>query len=279
MEALAVERFDWAEAAVACPPGHKVVTISPAYNEAENVGAVLEAMPKRRRRLPRRARSWSTTIPTTAPPRRLVWPARSRRALPIRRGGGLALRVGYDIALRLGADIVVSLDADGQHLPEELPALIEPIVDDVADHVNGSRILGDFERGSLPPPHSACTSSRARHDPDRSARHRHLQRISGHARRDPAQAHPGAGPVLDLGGHDRGAASACSRRRGPGDLPHQARWRIQEAEDVPLRMALLQSDRQDLAAVGLAQVTRDSGLGWRAISRPAIAPGIVMPTT
>ena len=59
----------------------------------------------------------------------------------------MALRVGYDIALQLGADIVVTLDADGQHLPEEIPMLIEPIVEDRADHVNGSRMLGDFERG------------------------------------------------------------------------------------------------------------------------------------
>ena len=48
--------------------------------------------------------------------------------LPIRRGGGLALRVGYEIALQLDADIVVTLDADGQHLPEELPMVIRPIV-------------------------------------------------------------------------------------------------------------------------------------------------------
>jgi glycosyltransferase involved in cell wall biosynthesis len=67
--------------------------------------------------------------------------------LPIRRGGGMALRVGYEIALQLGADIVVSLDADGQHLPEEIPVLIAPIIEDRADHVNGSRMLGDFERG------------------------------------------------------------------------------------------------------------------------------------
>ena len=67
--------------------------------------------------------------------------------LPIRRGGGLALRVGYDIALKLGADIVVTLDADGQHLPEEIPILVAPIIEDRADHVNGSRMLGDYEGG------------------------------------------------------------------------------------------------------------------------------------
>ena len=38
---------------------------------------------------------------------------------------------------------------DGQHLPEELPALLKPIIADEADHVNGSRMLGDYERGPL----------------------------------------------------------------------------------------------------------------------------------
>jgi hypothetical protein len=70
-------------------------------------------------------------------------------SLPIRRGGGLALRVGYDIALKLGADIVVTIDADGQHQPEELPTVVRPIIAGEADHVNGSRMLGDFERESV----------------------------------------------------------------------------------------------------------------------------------
>src|SRR3972149_2724843 len=34
-------------------------------------------------------------------------------------------------------------------LPGELPALVKPIVAGEADHVNGSRMLGDYERGPL----------------------------------------------------------------------------------------------------------------------------------
>src|SRR5262249_45056575 len=71
--------------------------------------------------------------------------------LPIRRGGGLALRVGYEIALQLGAEIVVTMDADGQHQAEELPVLVGPILDGEADYVNGSRILGEFEREGIIP--------------------------------------------------------------------------------------------------------------------------------
>ena len=60
---------------------------------------------------------------------------------------------------KLDADIVVTLDADGQHLPEEIPILVEPIIEDRADHVNGSRMLGDYEGGHSVRSTWACTSS------------------------------------------------------------------------------------------------------------------------
>ncbi|MEO8476832.1 MAG: glycosyltransferase family 2 protein [Actinomycetota bacterium] len=146
VEALAVERFDWEEAGRRIPDGPKVVAISPAYNEAENLGPVLDAMPKEI--------DGYHVIPIVVDDHSDDGTPDAARAagafvatLPIRRGGGMALRVGYDVALKLGADIVVTLDADGQHLPEEIPLLIAPIVEGRADHVNGSRMLGDFERG------------------------------------------------------------------------------------------------------------------------------------
>jgi hypothetical protein len=146
VESLAQREFDWERAARVVSPGKKIVTISPAYNEAENVGAVIHAMPEQiegYRVVPIVVDDHSEDATGDA--------ARAAGALvarlPIRRGGGLALRVGYDIALTLGADIVVTLDADGQHQPEELPILVKPIIEDQADHVNGSRMLGDYERG------------------------------------------------------------------------------------------------------------------------------------
>jgi hypothetical protein len=147
VEALAVERFDW-QGAAALPEGKRIVTISPAYDEAENVGAVIHAMPEDVDGY----RVISVVVDDcsddgTGKAARAAGAFVAR--LPIRRGGGLAIRVGYEIALRLDADIVVTLDSDGQHLPEELPILIKPIVEDVADHVNGSRILGEPDHGSL----------------------------------------------------------------------------------------------------------------------------------
>jgi hypothetical protein len=146
VEALGQNTFDW-ERAEDLPPGPRIVVISPAFNEAGNLGAVIHAMPEEI--------EGYTVVPIvvddcsddgTSEAAREAGALVAR--LPIRRGGGLALRVGYDVALKLGADIVVSIDADGQHQPEELPTLVKPILEGQADHVNGSRMLGDFERGS-----------------------------------------------------------------------------------------------------------------------------------
>ena len=68
---------------------------------------------------------------------------------PINRGGGSALRAGYQIAIENRVPIVVTLDADGQHDPSEIGKLVEPILNDEADFVNGSRILGSYEKESV----------------------------------------------------------------------------------------------------------------------------------
>lgn len=59
----------------------------------------------------------------------------------INRGVGGATRTGIKAALFAGADIIVILDADGQHLPEDIPALVAPIKKNKADVVIGSRFL------------------------------------------------------------------------------------------------------------------------------------------
>ncbi len=48
-------------------------------------------------------------------------------------------------------DIIVFLDADHSDYPEEMNMLIQPILDDKADLVIGSRALGNKERGSMTP--------------------------------------------------------------------------------------------------------------------------------
>jgi len=61
-------------------------------------------------------------------------------------GKGYALRSGFEYALSREYDVVVTLDADGQHNPDEIPLLMEPIVKGKADLVIGSRYLNGSKK-------------------------------------------------------------------------------------------------------------------------------------
>ncbi len=65
------------------------------------------------------------------------------------RGYGAACQAGIG-ALR-AADIVVFLDGDRSDYPGEMVALVNPIAEDRADFVIGSRVTGKHARGSLTP--------------------------------------------------------------------------------------------------------------------------------
>lgn len=61
--------------------------------------------------------------------------------LPVNLGIGGAMQTGYKYAWRNGYDIAVQLDGDGQHPAQELMAILQPIMDNRADVVIGSRFL------------------------------------------------------------------------------------------------------------------------------------------
>jgi glycosyltransferase involved in cell wall biosynthesis len=63
----------------------------------------------------------------------------------VNRGQSDALVTGYTLAMERKAKIVVTMDADGQHRPEELALLVEPILAGEADYVQGSRYLGEYD--------------------------------------------------------------------------------------------------------------------------------------
>jgi len=66
----------------------------------------------------------------------------------VNRGQGAAFRVGYAILHRVGCEFAVTMDADNQHRPEDLPAMISPLLNGKADFVIGSRRLGSADAGS-----------------------------------------------------------------------------------------------------------------------------------
>ena len=121
--------------------------VVPAFNEADNLPAVLGQMPYEVAGLPvlpiviadgctdateATARNFGATV--------------IRRDL--RRGSGAAIRLGFEAALQAGAKVAVTIDADGQHDPKEMERLVQPLLAGQADMVQGSRVLGTFEEES-----------------------------------------------------------------------------------------------------------------------------------
>jgi hypothetical protein len=143
LEGLAWEEFR--QAGLAERFRGRVAILVPAYNEAENVGYVLD-------RMPAEVCGVETAV--------LVVDDGSRDGTGdvaaehgavvarhvINRGGGAALRTGYRLMVESGAEVVVTLDADGQHLPSEMERLVKPVLDGEVDVAHGSRVLGHADR-------------------------------------------------------------------------------------------------------------------------------------
>jgi glycosyltransferase involved in cell wall biosynthesis len=69
---------------------------------------------------------------------------------PINLGQGAALQSGVAYALQQGADIIIHQDADGQHNPDDIASLLEPILKDETDIVLGSRFMRKEDWEAVP---------------------------------------------------------------------------------------------------------------------------------
>jgi glycosyltransferase involved in cell wall biosynthesis len=65
-------------------------------------------------------------------------------------GYGASMKSLFVRAHELNADVFVTLDADGQHEPNEIPFVIKPIVEGVADIVIGSRFVDKNGTAEMP---------------------------------------------------------------------------------------------------------------------------------
>ncbi len=126
----------------------RCVVVIPAFNEENGVGQVIQEIPK--------DLVQEIIVVNNASTDNTEKNAKQNGAIVLREptpGYGRACLKGIDY-LRKSAtqpDIVIFLDADHSDYPEEMSALIQPILDDLADLVIGSRALGNKEQGSMTP--------------------------------------------------------------------------------------------------------------------------------
>ena len=139
LEGLAWEEFR--QAGLAERFRGKIAILVPAYNEAENIGLVLDQMPAEVCGM-----ATETLVVDDGSRDGTGDVAAQHGAVVARhvtnRGGGAALRTGYRLMVESGAEVVVTLDADGQHLPAEMERLVKPVLDGEVDMAHGSRVLG-----------------------------------------------------------------------------------------------------------------------------------------
>lgn len=146
----ALEGLAWEEFRQAGMPARfkgKIAILIPAYNEAENIGVVLDQMPKEVCGVA------TEVLVVDDGSRDGTGDVAAEHGAPVarhvtNRGGGAALRTGYRLMVESGALIVVTLDADGQHLPSEMPRLVEPVLSGEVDVAHGSRVLGHADRNT-----------------------------------------------------------------------------------------------------------------------------------
>lgn len=112
--------------------------IIPAYNEANNLPHVFEAIARARLEAQIVVIDDGSTDATAATA--LALGARVIRH-PFNLGYGAAIQTGYMHALANGAELLVQMDADGQHEPSQIPLMLEPIRSGECDLVIASRFL------------------------------------------------------------------------------------------------------------------------------------------
>lgn len=132
---------------LAGPPleAKNIIVCIPAYNEANQIGDIVK-----------RAKKFSSEV--------IVYDdgsedetssiARGSGAVtirdPVNRGYGAAIGALFQTAKSRGADIMITLDSDGQHDPDQIPLLLEPIIGNSADIVIGSRFLKQGDAQKVP---------------------------------------------------------------------------------------------------------------------------------
>jgi glycosyltransferase involved in cell wall biosynthesis len=125
--------------------GLYIVACIPAYNESKTIGCVIENAKKYVNEII--VYDDGSTDSTDEV-------AKAAGASVIRslfnKGYGVAIKILFQAAREKNADVMITLDSDGQHNPDQIPAVLEPVVKHGFDIAIGSRFLNRADQQKVP---------------------------------------------------------------------------------------------------------------------------------
>ncbi len=121
----------------------KIGVVIPAYNEEKQIKKVLETIPDFVDKII--VIDDASTDQTAEIVRKYIEECGEDRVELIvhheNQGVGGAIATGYKRSIKLNLDAVAVMAGDGQMDPEDLPALLDPVVEDRADYAKGNRLF------------------------------------------------------------------------------------------------------------------------------------------
>jgi len=118
----------------------KVIAFMPAFNEEKRIGETLKKIPPF---------IYKTLVINDGSIDKTEEIAKKMGAVVINHeknsGAGAAYKTGFKKSLELNPDYVVLVHSDGQHDPEEILDILEPLVDNRAGYTLGARLKGRLE--------------------------------------------------------------------------------------------------------------------------------------
>lgn len=121
--------------------GKKIGVVIPAYNEETQIGRVIETMPDFVDQIIIVDDNSTDKTVAVITDLQKSYPYITLLRHHINKGAGAAMVTAYKYAKEQDIDVAVRMDGDGQMNPDDLPALLDPVVEGRADYAKGNRLF------------------------------------------------------------------------------------------------------------------------------------------